>query len=521
MRFSWRGEVTAVLFMSVGCVEFSFHGLNTGDHGTAPIVSVSPASIDFGEHPAGTVLTAEVTIGNIGEGSLRFRTVTLDNPASFRVLDAPDEQFLEPEESVTFEVEFVANEAKQADATLAIITDDLAQPSWPVPLFGAGLPALPRLEISPDPLDFGPAMVPCNADGTAVLTNVGGGTLEVLDLTSSDPLTFPIAAPDLPFTLAAGEEMPVPAWFVVAESGPALTTLNATWQPIDQTADPVVTEHLLLGEGVYSASRHDEWSVASTAGDLLLAIDRSCSMGDQSADIAAAIEEIVVALETESLSWQLGVVSNADGCFNGGVLDASTPNWQQTLRSAASGTYSDTACDSECLLRTATTSLEAAGPGECNEGFVRAGSVVHVIAITDEPEQSGSSANYWLGRMESALGPSNRLVVSAVVDLSHCGDGVGASYPDAVAATDGVLLDVCNRAWVADVWQISMATLSHVVVFPLSAGPPDESSIEVWVDDQSVTGWEYDSASNSVIFDEMLEDVGSIEINYGLLAQCP
>ena len=73
----------------------------------------------------------------------------------------------------------------------------------------------------------------------------------------------------------------------------------------------------------------------------------------------------------------------------------------------------------ESLLTPAAYATGKTNSGQCNQGFMRDGALLHIIAVSDEPEQSGQTAAHWVSQFENYVSDPALLRVSAVVDLSQ------------------------------------------------------------------------------------------------------
>lgn len=121
------------------------------DHATVPELTVTPASIAFGDGFVGEPDSSAVQVGNAGAAPLTVNSTTLDSP-EFEVLGgAPF--LLEGGETRTLTVRYLRRQPGTVAAALAIASDDPVRPWVAVPLSGNALPA-PRIAVSPDSLAF-------------------------------------------------------------------------------------------------------------------------------------------------------------------------------------------------------------------------------------------------------------------------------------------------------------------------------------------------------------------------------
>jgi hypothetical protein len=114
--------------------------------------------------------------------------------------------------------------------------------------------------------------------------------------------------------------------------------------------------------------------------------------------------------------------------------------------------------------------------------------------------------------------------LSAIAGPASGGGGCadpGTGYMDAVAATDGVYLNICDN-WATPA---NMATLAEASVFQdtfaLTRTPVPET---VWVEvngSPRTSGWTYDAGTNSVVFSSSIPTEGDqVDIHYSGNATC-
>ena len=200
--------------------------------------------------------------------------------------------------------------------------------------------------------------------------------------------------------------------------------------------------------------------------------------------------------------WHIGVVTNDDGCFNYGILDEYTTNYQSLFTTGVqSGGCSDghPTCKTESLLELTSVALSKTGAG--NATMVFAARCPSPCAVSDEKERSGTSWSRWLWDFQNCVTDPTLLKVSGIVDYNQaCGDyGSAVGYEEAVNYTGGELLDMLLVGALGQ--DLAVASLTAVDEYPLSQ-VPEETSIRVFVDGVEWTvDWHYDTSTNAVVFD--------------------
>ena len=251
----------------------------------------------------------------------------------------------------------------------------------------------------------------------------------------------------------------------------------------------------------------DEWVVRGNV-DIAVVGDTSDSMADTLATLTANMVRFVSRLEEADTDWQLIAVTGPDGCAQTGVLDRDTEGWEAKFTTGINTKPGEDLVD-EWGLHNAARAVEAAAEGGCNEGFLRDDAWLHIVFVSDEDDNSpgfdGPDPEYWQTYVDTYL--AAKAGDPSLVHLTAVGgpEPIGCSYADfargywdAVNATDGVFLSICDD-WVA---QLDAVADSSVVQdrFELK-GEAHEDTVRVFVDGaERIEGWEYVKRDASVVF---------------------
>jgi hypothetical protein len=146
--------------------------------GTAPVATLSPASLNFGDQKVGTTSAFQnVTLTNNGDASLHISNISTSGDFTY-----VDGCFggVAVGGSCTIQVRFIPSAAGPRAGTLTIASDSFeALPN--VSLSGIG--ALPVMELSPGTLSFGVVRVGSDSIAqTITLRNSGNATLQILQI---------------------------------------------------------------------------------------------------------------------------------------------------------------------------------------------------------------------------------------------------------------------------------------------------------------------------------------------------
>jgi hypothetical protein len=487
--------------------------------GLAPDILVEPSALSWTGVARGDVAVQSFTVTNVGGAPLTVSDIVLDGGVDFEILGPELAFVLEPGEATTVDVAFAPLQSDLVSDLVRVLSDDPDGERSTVDLSGEGL--APDLVIEPAVYSFGDQFVPCGDSVDLTLSNVGGDDLviEAIDFTSAGMLLLDDAAITLPLTLAPGASATVAVDFLPMAAGDDASLLSVT------SNDPA---------GVETASQDARalWLASSTESfaapvpppvDVLITIDQSCSMEiDNQDDVEQGFPLFLQELQQIS-DWRLLLVTNPNGCTSTGVIDQFTPNAESLIvNNAFVAAHNDNggANTTEKLLELTDKALQATGPGGCNQLFLRPGALLHVIALSDEPEQSGRAASYWVDRFDNYVTDPALLKVSGVLDLNgSCGSGA-AGYTDAVNLTGGASLDICDPSWGSDFTDIASEVLPIVPVYQLSA-QADPATLVATVNGAPATAT-VDNALQQVTITSPPVDHGDVvEITYNVPGTCP
>lgn len=484
-------------------------------------IEVSPPRIDFGALAAGEVVTETFTVQNVGadESILAVTGITLGGDAGGFSIVTPAEDLaftLPGGAAVDIEVAFTPYGASEV-AEAIVASDDEDERRVTVELLGEGL--VPELEIAPDPYDFGTAYVGCDKDHDLTLTNVGTDTLTVSSIAHSGGqfvLTDPNA---LPLDLAPGEATTVNVAFVPAEEGAVTGELTVTSNEPRGTRTAEQT-----AEGAYAGEYEDVFEVPTDPPtDILFFVDQSCSMDDDARALGSNFSSFISSLSAYTSDWQVMVVNDDDGCNNSGILTTRTSGYESrftTAVSAGGGIWT------EAGLTVAAEAVDKTDGGECNAGFMRSGALLHIVMVSDEPEQSLRNWSYYVNSVIAKKGDASLVKFSAVAGdypsgCSSSGNSAdaGVGYYEAVMDTGGVFLSICSN-WSTSVDALADASV-EVADYELSRTPVPET-IAVFVNGTRRSDWIYDSGSNSIVFDAsgIPAEGDTVRVTYAGLASC-
>lgn len=507
-----------MLLLLVAC---SDTGLSTATHhdgvGGADIV-VDPLRLEFGQLGTGDVAIQTITISNEGEpnSELTLGGVAIAGAEGFEVLTEVAGMVIPAGASTTVDISFTPLGAKEQQAVAIVASDDEDEPQVEVTLVGEG--ATPELQIEPEPYDFGSRMIGCDTETDLTLENVG---LDTLVIDSLDYEGYAMAmnhAAPLPITLAPGETTTATVTFHPYEEQEYRSVLTVGSNDPRGEVTAVQT-----GTGTYGGETTDIWDLADNPPvDIIFAVDQSGSMDDDQSSLANNFSKFITQLTTYTSDWHVIVANDDDGCNNSGVLTSTTSNYESRFESSVKkggGIWT------EALLTVTQQAVDKSDTGECNEKFIRPDAMLHIIVVSDEPEQSWGSWKDYVDEVIAKKGDASMVKYSAVAGPvpggCHSGSNsaeAGSGYDDAVSFTGGEFLSICSD-WSSSVKTLADASIS-MTTFTLSQ-TPDPDTIVVKKNGKTMSSyWMYESSTNAVIFpsDHAAESGDKVEVTYSVVA---
>ncbi|HXN24989.1 MAG TPA: choice-of-anchor D domain-containing protein, partial [Candidatus Dormibacteraeota bacterium] len=197
---------------------------------SAPAITVSPASLDFGAQNIASTTPAQliktVTLQNTGNADLVISAITSSTP-QFLVVSSPAFPLtIAPGQSANLGVAFAPTVAGPVSATLAISSNAATSPSA-VSLSGTGVTSGPQLRVTPSSLNFGNLNLGTTSSAQTVTFKNTGTVNVTISAIAASLSQFTLATlPAFPLTLAAGESAAVNVTFAPAAAGTLSGTLT-------------------------------------------------------------------------------------------------------------------------------------------------------------------------------------------------------------------------------------------------------------------------------------------------------
>ena len=513
-----------LFFMLTACTEYDlfperdqYGGLIDG----TPIITVTPESHDFGEF---SVKNEEsdfitVTIGNIGDKTLYIEDLRLESNEWYD-LGNISSVIIPPEDDVTVDINVQPDWDEDSTASLFIDSSDPESPTVEVPLLAAGI--APKLKITPENYDFGSLYVGCEDSVKLKASNEGRDTLNITAhrLEYNDDWMTLRGLNTLPIALEPEEEVELSM---------------ITYQPLDETSqllnartysdDPerATVPSAINGLGNIYGTHTDNYEQPLHAPvDILFALDKSCSMDDDIANVKNNFETFVSTLSSLDSDYRVAAVVSDGGCIGSNVdwID-DTMNTNEQLNyfnqmvDSAAGRYT------EAPLYLMSLAVNQSSGG-CNNGFVREDADLALITVSDEPEQSPNRWDYYVGLFQTIKGDPEKVVIHSIAgDVPNgCGgNAAGYGHYEATVETGGVFLSICSYEFGSHLQALAEGSVSENKIFDLTYEPVP-GTIEVKENNRREDdGWEYVGNGNYIAFnqDNIPEPGSQIEITYAIM----
>ncbi len=532
------------LMLAVGCTaENSLNEIKDPEDNWGVTIEVEPRTLTFSALSAGEQEVQSFTIRSTGVEPLNVDMVSIigEQSPSFTVLNTGTTFALDPGDEQVIDVAFMPLDANEIWAEAMVESNAGNEEQALVTLEAEGL--IGALDISPNPLNLGQHAVGCEVENDVTITNVGNEPVTISDISQLGD-GFGVAFEEvLPLTLQPTELMTVDLTFMPLQEAEVTGQLSVV---SDEPMGTRIAEQ--MGSGLLNDEVTQQWEFAiDPPADIMFSVDASCSMSDNTSQLASNFSSFISQLSNYSNNWQVMVTGGDTGCNVGGILTPNTPNYTTIFQQAAkckddflSPYFGD--CNNmgssytEALLTEARNAIENTDPGECNAGFIRNEAMLHLIMVSDEPEQSvdmtGETWQQLTDQIIAKRGSAGMVRISSIVgDVPNgCQSGgwfgsdadAGTGYVDATNYTNGVFLSICD-SW-SDPSNLQLLAESSVLLdaYPLDHGAIEET-IQVSVNGFEVDGqyWHYDENTQSVMFDSNAPQEGSsVTISYVPVGVC-
>ncbi len=318
----------------------------------------------------------------------------------------------------------------------------------------------------------------------------------------------------------------------------------------------------LEGEGIRDRRQTDIFEQTSGRQvDVLFVVDNSGSMSEEQDNLRDNFGDFITGAQQFQNDYQLGIVTtDMDNPNQSGRLLGDPPilrrapgvenTFRDRIRVGTNGAGEEHGLEAaQAALSDPLafdTGVACAGDGDCvepdrcvegfcggpNRGFVREGGALEVVFVSDEDDFSPGALNFYVDFLKNIKGFRNESLFHAHAIVGaldgrarQCESGNGAAsagsrYVEVADRTNGQVFSICDADFGRPLQEIGNQAFGLPVQFFLSR-PALGATITVTVDGQPTPdGWDYDEASNSVVFDEATVPQAGQTIQVDYEAQC-
>lgn len=480
--------------------------------------------LDFGSGETGTALDDALTLRSTGDEPVTLLGLELHG-AAFAGVELPEAgRVLAPDEVEGLVLRFTPLQAGPAQGELVVHSTDELRPRRSIALRGHGQTG--ALVLEPASWDFGTAPLECFEPRQVEfrLTNGGDAPITVGSVEVSGP-GFGLL---LPTDLEGREMLPgaIAAFHVTFE--PAQVGLHSGSLLVRDAEGAGALGAGLVAQALPDLEMRELFRVPTQeAADILVVIDNSCSMYEEQTGMASNLDVFIDTLVASNTEYQLATSSTeASGILGGSepIIDWAHPDpagaFAANVQLGTWGSAYERALDSALAV------LEPSriGPSGVYAGFVREAAQLHLVFVTDEPEQSSALVDHWayLDAFAALKGDPQQVGISAITG-GRDGCFTASPNPDLVDladATGGVVASICSPDWAETLGDVAGVASGGAPLVRLSQ-EPDPATIQVWVDGaEQTSGWEFDAGSRRIHFDVPPPEAGLVEVRYVLLEDC-
>ena len=542
-----------------GCTDYelvtdteNFQGI---DDNRVPDIATDPTEYDFGSLQVGDreSATIDIRILNEGDADLRVTDIRLSDADAPYDLGPVDSVLIPAGEASQFAVTFTPETAADYSASILIDSNDPDEPTAEVLLVGQGI--APIIDVDPAEYDYGTMYIGCESWLPVTISNIGNDNLIIDEFqysTGSTDFVFDPIGDQLPDDLAPevfNGDIEAEAWKLAPTDS---VEVWVDYAPLDEyqdiaylsiySNDPAapMARATQNGNGALAGENTDVFEQPiNGATDIVFAVDWSCSMWDDVANVESNFDVFITTLAAMDADYHVAVVTDDDGCINypAGTqpyIDSSMSlsDQEDVFGTMLCESYSGVYCNSygsnterAFMLLEAGLKTSNIGTGGCNEGFYREDATLSLVGVSDEPEQSINPYTYYVSLFQGMKDDSDDVVMHAIGGDYPTGCGTNQAYTgfyEATVATGGVFLSICATDFGSHLETLAEGSAADLTSFELTDIPvPD--TITVTVNGIPTTvGWSYNNADNSIDFEEnyVPEGGSTIQIYYALYGDC-
>ena len=509
-----------LLSVFLGCADYTMVGIQKRQ----PEILVYPTHLDFGHLESGYESGEKYfTITNTGDDDLVITSpVLISGNNRFSLVQESEEDIILPGgEMIRIDVVYIPETYESNGGFIDFQTSDEDEAAVTVTLEGYG--DAPVMTVDPESVDYGLISIGCDNEERITITNDGNLPLEISSV--SQMVTQPAniileygSLPEPPWEIDPGLSLDFLVSYVPTDTGfdESLITIKGN--------DPQTPEVEALQSGDGDVERwfnqtHLQEEIPIL--DVLWVVDDSGSMNRFQTNLSSNIGLFVSTFMATGADYHMSVITTSN-FYASPVITSTDSDPAGTL--AADVMVGVTGSGMEKGIQMAERALSTASSAGPGSDFFRDDATLVVVFVSDEPDWSDGGWASYLAFFD-AVKPTGQFIPYGVIGdyPSGCtgtpygGAQFGAGYWDMIDYYGGDWYSICATDWGVQLQNLANA-MSVRRSYELDEKDPIVDTIEVSVNGQITEDWEYDEASNSVIFADgsIPEEGQTIDIDYAV-----
>ena len=487
-----------------------------------PDIFITPNPINFNHVDALDEDIMSIYISNIGDESLDISSIYLDGDIEFNI-NNNESVILESGEQKEISITFNPLEYNYYFSNLIIKSNDFDEEVSFVPVEGYGDAA--KIKITPEEYDFNSTSIPCFEYKDITISNVGNKNLEIDSLSISATVpqdfnldyNFNINGP-LSWTLEPNQSLDV----TIEYNPKDVTQDNLYLETLSN--DPINSNKINIykGNGFIAKEMTELFEISDMRiVDIIFIIDNSGSMYSFQNSLSSHFSDFLNIFLNYNIDYRIAVITTDNPIFIGDFIDNSTQDpISEFMYKIQSATIHGSGHEIGLEMAYEATILYP--------NFIRNNALLSLVFLSDEPDHSSQSVNYYYNHFVSLKTDPSQLKINSIIgdypsgcQYNYFYAQFGDRYYDLSILTGGNIYSICAADW--GIQMQSLATSSAGSNSFYLSEDPIVSSIEVFVEGQINYDWTYDESINSIIFDQgyLPNENEEIRVDYGVLSDCP
>ena len=504
-------------FLTLGCSDHMISKVQPNEQD----ILVHPEHINFGHLISGEESGIDTfAIINTGDHELTVLSPVLVSGNDRFTFVTEESEYVIPEgELIEFDVGYIPETFESNGAYIEITSDDPDEPVLKVTLEGHG--DAPVMTVYPDEFDYGDISIGCDNEERITIRNDGNLDLTVESI--SQMVTQPVdilmemgSLPEPPWLLVPGQEIDFLVSYIPTDVGYDESQITIIGN------DPVTPEVDVVqyGDGDIEQWFHQQhFQEEIPVLDILWVVDNSGSMNGHQTNLSTNIGSFMSAFAATGADYNMAVITTDNWMFSSIVTPYSADPEGEIASLVVTGIMGSGMEKGIEMAYNSLSSSSAAGPGG---SFFREDARLVVIFVSDEPDYSSGGWSSYLSFFDSLKSAGEFIPYGVIGDPpSGCSPyptaQYGAGYWDLIDYYGGSWYSIC-----ASDWGVQLQDLAGEVTgrrsFVLEEEDPIVDTIEVTVNGQLTSDWEYNEETNSIVFADghVPEEGQTIDIDYAV-----